>query len=72
LSSKSTWTDALVTALQQKFIYNTINLSLDDLYLDHEGLVNIRTNNPSNQLLQARGQPGTHDIDLSLAFFLKV
>lgn len=68
-SGKSTWTDALVTALQQGFNYITINLSLDDLYLDHDELVNVRTNNPSNQLLQARGQPGTHDIDISLAFF---
>lgn len=68
-SGKSTWTDALVTALQQKFNYTTINLSLDDLYLDHDELVNLRTDNPSNQLLQARGQPGTHDIALSLGFF---
>lgn len=68
-SGKSTWTDALVTAIRQNFKYNTINLSLDDLYLDHDELVNVRTNNPSNQLLQARGQPGTHDIDLSLSFF---
>jgi D-glycerate 3-kinase len=68
-SGKSTWTDALVTALQQNFNYNTINLSLDDLYLDHDELLNVRKGNPSNQLLQARGQPGTHDIALSLAFF---
>ena len=68
-SGKSTWTDALVAALQQTCNYNTINLSLDDLYLDHDELVNVRTSNPSNQLLQARGQPGTHDVALSLAFF---
>lgn len=68
-SGKSTWTDALVEALQHKYNHNTINLSLDDLYLDHDELVKLRTKNPSNKLLQARGQPGTHDIDLSRAFF---
>ncbi|OOQ91652.1 hypothetical protein PEBR_08952 [Penicillium brasilianum] len=68
-SGKSTWTEALVTTLQRKFNYNTISLSLDDLYLNHDELVKLRTNNPFNQLLQARGQPGTHDIALSLGFF---
>lgn len=68
-SGKSTWTDALVKTLQHRYNYNTIKLSLDDLYLDHDGLVNLRTNNSANQLLQARGQPGTHDIALSRAFF---
>jgi D-glycerate 3-kinase len=68
-SGKSSWTEALVTSLQRNFNYNTISLSLDDLYLDHDELVNLRTKNPFNQLLQARGQPGTHDIALSLGFF---
>ncbi|KAJ5103900.1 hypothetical protein N7532_004429 [Penicillium argentinense] len=68
-SGKSTWTDALVQSLNETHNYNSINLSLDDLYLDHDDLVRVRTENPSNKLLQTRGQPGTHDAELSVAFF---
>lgn len=68
-SGKSTWTDALASTLHNKHNYKTINLSLDDLYLDHDDLVKLRETNPSNKLLQARGQPGTHDTTLSLSFF---
>lgn len=68
-SGKSTWTDALASALNNKHQYKTINLSLDDLYLDHNDLVKLRENNPNNKLLQTRGQPGTHDTALSTSFF---
>ena len=71
-SGKSTWTDALVKALREVHNYKTINLSLDDLYLDHDQLVNLRTSNPSNKLAQTRGQPGTHDMDLARSFFESV
>ncbi|CAG7979236.1 unnamed protein product [Penicillium salamii] len=67
-SGKSTWTDALVKALKSRN-HTTINLSLDDLYLDHAELVQLRTSNPTNKLVQARGQPGTHDMDLARSFF---
>ncbi|CAI7670253.1 unnamed protein product [Penicillium bialowiezense] len=67
-SGKSTWTDALVKTLKGRN-HTTINLSLDDLYLDHEDLVTLRTSNPSNKLVQARGQPGTHDMALARNFF---
>ncbi|KAJ5336793.1 uncharacterized protein N7506_004815 [Penicillium brevicompactum] len=67
-SGKSTWTDALVKALKSQN-HTTINLSLDDLYLDHDDLVKLRTLNPSNKLVQARGQPGTHDMALARSFF---
>ncbi|KAJ6124186.1 hypothetical protein N7471_011503 [Penicillium samsonianum] len=68
-SGKSTWTDALVKELRQSHGFNTINLSLDDLYLDHDDLVQLRDANPSNKLVQTRGQPGTHDMALAHSFF---
>ncbi|KAJ5584648.1 uncharacterized protein N7459_004448 [Penicillium hispanicum] len=67
-SGKSTWTDALVKVLRDRN-YQTINVSLDDFYHDHDELVALRTSNASNKLFQTRGQPGTHDIELSRAFF---
>jgi D-glycerate 3-kinase len=39
-------------------------LSIDDLYLPHSGLVAVARANPHNRLLQGRGQPGTHDVQL--------
>ncbi|KAJ5819900.1 hypothetical protein N7474_005491 [Penicillium riverlandense] len=68
-SGKSTWTSALVQALNEKHKLRTINLSLDDLYLDHEDLVQLRNDNASNKLLRTRGQPGTHDTKLAVTFF---
>ena len=37
-------------------------LSIDDLYLDHNGLLTLAEQNPFNILWAGRGQPGTHDI----------
>ncbi|KAJ6008931.1 hypothetical protein N7522_003947 [Penicillium canescens] len=68
-SGKSTWTEAFVKRLNNKHNYHTINLSLDDLYLDHDDLVNLRLANPHNKLVQTRGQPGTHDMELARSFF---
>lgn len=39
-------------------------LSLDDFYLPHSGLVKRAQEHPNNKLLQGRGQPGTHDLEL--------
>ncbi|KAI0079258.1 P-loop containing nucleoside triphosphate hydrolase protein [Panus rudis PR-1116 ss-1] len=39
-------------------------LSIDDLYLPHDGLVALAQAHPDNPLLRGRGQPGTHDIEL--------
>lgn len=55
--------------LSEKHGYNTITISLDDLYLDHDNLVQVRTADPSNQLVRTRGQPGTHDLALARSFF---
>lgn len=39
-------------------------LSIDDLYLPHDGLVALAQANSDNRLLRGRGQPGTHDVPL--------
>lgn len=39
-------------------------LSIDDLYLPHDQLVAVAQSNPHNKLLQGRGPPGTHDVQL--------
>jgi D-glycerate 3-kinase len=41
-------------------------LSIDDLYLPHQGLVAVAKANPDNPLLKGRGQPGTHEIQLGV------
>ncbi|GAA6025669.1 hypothetical protein JCM11491_005663 [Sporobolomyces phaffii] len=46
---------------------NVANVSLDDLYLPHAQLVDLaRRDDPPNQLLQGRGQAGTHDVELGV------
>jgi len=67
-SGKSTWANALATALQRHG-FTVINVSLDDFYLDHDSLVKLREENPDNPLLRTRGQPGTHDTALISEFF---
>jgi D-glycerate 3-kinase len=39
-------------------------ISLDDFYLKHEDQVSLAKSQPSNPLVQHRGQPATHDLDL--------
>lgn len=43
---------------------SVVVLSVDDLYLPHEGLVALAQAYPQNGLLKGRGQPGTHDVEL--------
>ena len=52
--------------------YTPVTISLDDLYLPHAELNRIASNNPDNPLLQQRGQPGTHDVNLGLDIFRKL
>lgn len=44
-----------------------VPLSLDDLYLQHQGLVDVATLHPANKLLAGRGPAGTHEIALGLS-----
>lgn len=39
-------------------------LSIDDLYLPHDRLVELASSYPQNPLIQHRGQPSTHDVAL--------
>lgn len=41
-------------------------LSIDDLYLCHEGLVSLADTHAHNRLLHGRGQPGTHDVSMGI------
>lgn len=52
-SGKSTWTPALVKTLNELHDLPTINLSLDDLYLDHSELVQLHKAVPFNKILQS-------------------
>lgn len=40
------------------------SLSLDDIYSTHGDLVELASLHPTNRLVQGRGQPGTHDLEL--------
>ena len=43
--------------------------SLDDLYLTHADQLSLGKQHPNNPLLQHRGQPSTHDIQLAKSVF---
>lgn len=64
-SGKST----VVRAVQQTLSsspheLSVVVLSLDDLYLPHDGLLDVARKHPGNWLLRGRGLPGTHDVSL--------
>lgn len=62
----------LVTELKRTLAaqeLRTVVFSLDDLYLTHADQNALAKANPSNPLLQHRGQPSTHDIPLALSIF---
>lgn len=47
----------------------TLVFSIDDLYLPHSRQKTLAQTHPSNPLVQHRGQPSTHDIDLGKTLF---
>ncbi|KAL1982790.1 hypothetical protein VTN96DRAFT_906 [Rasamsonia emersonii] len=64
----------LVSTLQKTLRappYNlpTVTLSLDDIYLTHADQVALAAAHPDNPLLQHRGQPSTHDLELGKKVF---
>ncbi|KAJ5565107.1 hypothetical protein N7513_001349 [Penicillium frequentans] len=64
----------LVSTLQETlrsepYSLSVVTLSLDDLYLTHADQVALAQANPNNPLLQHRGQPSTHDLDLGVKVF---
>ncbi|KAF2230634.1 putative Uridine/cytidine kinase [Viridothelium virens] len=47
----------------------TAILSIDDIYLTHADQVALARSNPDNPLIQHRGEPGTHDLQLGISLF---
>ncbi|KAL8243562.1 hypothetical protein R6Q59_009820 [Mikania micrantha] len=69
-AGKSVLVDILHTTLQSPpHNLNTVVFSLDDMYLTHADQVALAESNPNNPLLQHRGQPSTHDIELANKIF---
>ena len=69
-AGKTVLTSTLYTTLTSPpHNLNTVVFSLDDLYLTHADQLALAKANPENPLLQHRGQPGTHDIQLLLQIF---
>ncbi|MEO5971553.1 MAG: hypothetical protein ABIQ95_16635 [Bdellovibrionia bacterium] len=64
-SGKSTLTAALVQVLSEMG-FRGLTLSIDDFYLTRQQQVALAAQHPFNPLLQQRGYPGTHDIQLGL------
>ena len=44
-------------------------LSIDDLYLTHDEQQTLAETHPYNPLVQHRGQPSTHDVNLGIKLF---
>lgn len=63
-AGKSLLVSLLHKALVEEKNISTTIFSLDDFYLPHDGLVKLAQSNPSNSLLQQRGQPSTHEVAL--------
>ncbi|KFY73160.1 hypothetical protein V499_06733 [Pseudogymnoascus sp. VKM F-103] len=66
---KSTLVSLLLSTLHDDCNLVTEIISLDDLYLTHADQVALAEANPSNPLIQHRGEPGTHDIPLARCLF---
>ncbi|KAH6691672.1 D-glycerate 3-kinase [Plectosphaerella plurivora] len=65
---KTTLVKALATTLTSQG-HNTLVFSIDDLYLPHAEQQALAAAHPDNALVQQRGEPGTHDLDLARRFF---
>jgi D-glycerate 3-kinase len=66
-SGKTTLVNDLVERLSSPpNSFRVVAFSIDDIYLGHEDLFALATANPTNKLLQHRGEPGTHDVTLGL------
>jgi len=63
-SGKSTLSGALRDIYRQVFGWNTVVLSIDDLYLSHQDRQHLAAT--QHPLLATRGVPGTHDVQLGM------
>lgn len=57
------------TLLRPPYSLNVVVLSIDDLYLTHADQLALAALDPSNKLVQHRGEPGTHDMHLAAKVF---
>jgi D-glycerate 3-kinase len=64
-SGKSTLTAALVRVLPVVGL-RAVTLSIDDFYWTRQEQIELAARHPRNSLLQQRGYPGTHDIELGV------
>ncbi|KAK0712236.1 P-loop containing nucleoside triphosphate hydrolase protein [Apiosordaria backusii] len=65
---KTTLVRALAETLQGRDGLPTLVVSIDDFYLTHADQLALAAAHPDNQLVQYRGEPGTHDIPLLASF----
>src|SRR5271156_574577 len=66
-SGKTTLVNHLVERLSSPpHSLRVVAFSIDDIYLGHEDLKALAAANPTNKLLQHRGEPATHDVALGL------
>ncbi|ODQ81635.1 hypothetical protein BABINDRAFT_6312 [Babjeviella inositovora NRRL Y-12698] len=69
-SGKSYLSSKLTTELSTRYPdLNVINISMDDFYLTHADQLKVNAAFPDNPLLQGRGLPGTHDLQLATQIF---
>ncbi|KAI0023663.1 P-loop containing nucleoside triphosphate hydrolase protein [Xylariomycetidae sp. FL0641] len=66
---KTTLVKTLASTLREKEGIETLVVSIDDFYLRHEDQNALAASQPDNKLVQVRGQPGTHDMELASQFF---
>ncbi|KAI0106284.1 putative Uridine/cytidine kinase [Nemania sp. FL0031] len=69
---KTTLVRRLAETLRQDEGLESLVCSIDDFYLAHEDQVALATSMPDNMLVQVRGEPGTHDMDLAKDFFAAI
>ncbi|KAI1491457.1 P-loop containing nucleoside triphosphate hydrolase protein [Biscogniauxia mediterranea] len=66
---KTTLVRALAAALRRDEGLETLVCSIDDFYLRRADQEALARAHPDNQLVQVRGEPGTHDVPLLRSFF---
>ncbi|KAI4174295.1 MAG: hypothetical protein LQ343_002434 [Gyalolechia ehrenbergii] len=65
---KTSLVSAIARLLKQPPYYlHTAVLSLDDFYLSHNDQLHLAAVYPNNPLIQHRGQPSTHDLQLAVS-----
>ncbi|KAI1470655.1 P-loop containing nucleoside triphosphate hydrolase protein [Daldinia caldariorum] len=68
-AGKTTLVKALAWELENHQNLKTLVCSIDDFYLRHEDQAALAKSQPDNLLVQVRGEPGTHDMNLARDFF---